>query len=351
MTEKSEYKIILERDLFAYQPDRRFENTLIAVTGAAGSIGSHLVKTLIEKTEAQLLLIDQNEYALNRLLDQNRPHESRIHALLADIHNTSLLKNCLQEHRPAIMVHTAAYKQVPMLERYPEAAVLNNMRNTELVYWTALESGVKKFIFISTDKVFSGSNVLGKSKKIAEYLVSSKPEILPSTILRFGNVLYSRGSASELFWDQILEFKRLTITDPEATRYFIAPEEASDFILFAMDRESASSIYYLYQDRQIRILDLARRMYRVFHEEDPEGTWWEKIKSRQGDELSEFNLDNIIDGPLNDFPMIRKIKEPYRRTGEPSIHKELQDLYTLAGTSCSSDKIRQSLNRLCSLID
>jgi FlaA1/EpsC-like NDP-sugar epimerase len=348
MTEKSEYTGILERDLFVYQPDHRFENTTIAITGAAGSIGSRLVKTLLEKSEARLILIDQNEYTLNRLLVQYSRYQSRIHALLADIQDTALIKNSFQEYRPGIVVHAAAYKQVPMLERYPAAAVLNNIRNTESVYGAALESGVKKFIFISTDKVFSAGNVLGKSKKIAERLIGRDENCMQSLILRFGNVLYSSGSVSELFRSQILENKKLTVTDPEATRYFITPEEGSDFILFAMDRELPDAIYYLYQEKQIRMLDLARRIYSQLRGTEPTGDWWERIPPRPGDAASEFDLSQLKDDPIDSQSMIRKTCLPDPCIDSSEFQDMLPQLYRMAEISRHGEEMKEKLGRLCS---
>jgi FlaA1/EpsC-like NDP-sugar epimerase len=350
MTEKSEYNNLLGRELFAYYPVNRFEDTRIVITGAGGSIGSHLVKSLLEKTNSHLILIDQNENALYQLLFQISEYRTRIQTLLSDIQNRKRMQLCFQEYRPQMVIHTAAYKQVPMLEIWPAAAVVNNIRNTELVYELAVESGVEKFIFISTDKVFSCSNVLGKTKKIAEYIICSIKNSKHSTILRFGNVLYSSGSASELFRNQIRGNKKLTITDPDSTRYFIAPEEASDFILFAMNQVPSASIYYMFQDKQIRILELAQRMYRRFYQAEPENEWWEKIHPRPGDILSEFDLKSLNDVTIKSNPMIRKITDLPIEVDRLAFQNELLALYQLAETSCSPEEIKDGINRLISLI-
>ena len=348
MGEKSEYIELLGRQLFSYEPEKRFKDTFITITGAAGSVGSQLTRTLLKKTEARLILIDQNEYALNQLLIENHNYRSRIEVLLTGIQNKTILEKCFHLHRPDILIHAAAYKQVPMLETWPTAAILNNINNTEIIYELAVEAGVEKFVFISTDKVFSARNVLGKSKKIAEQLICSGKNNMQSLILRFGNVLYSSGSVTELLRDQALENKKLTLTDPEATRYFIAPEEGSDFILFTLDQELPNSIYYLYQQEQIRILDLARKIYHHYRGNNPPDEWWEKISPRPGDAMREFDLSHLKDEKIETHPMIRKIKFQCEANSN-AFRKELEGLYRMASTSCAPEEMKNRLAKLSSI--
>src|SRR5690606_27526250 len=216
---------------------------VICITGAAGSIGSEIVRQVICYHPRQIVLVDQAESALFEIDREIRTLglNVAIHAYIADITNQVRMDAILQEHKPDIIFHAAAYKHVPMMENNPSEAVMVNVLGTKNLADLAVKHKVGKFVMVSTDKAVNPTNVMGCSKRLAEIYVQSLNNHLaaagkPHTSFvttRFGNVLGSNGSVIPIFKKQIEQGGPLTVTHPEVTRYFMTIPEACQLVLEA----------------------------------------------------------------------------------------------------------------------
>ncbi|MCX7933425.1 MAG: polysaccharide biosynthesis protein [Rhodovarius sp.] len=246
----------------------------VLITGAGGSIGSELARQVAALGPARLILLEQNEYALWRVdlaLAETHPSIPRL-AVLADIRDRARIAAVMQEHRPALVLHAAALKHVPMLEAAPAEAVLTNVLGTRHVADAARAAGCRCFVLVSTDKAVKPASVMGASKRLAELYVRALDQAgrqsggMRAVSVRFGNVLGSSGSVVELFARQIARGSPLTITHPAMRRYFMTVEEAVGLILCAAalpEEAGEGGLFVLDMGQPIRILDLARRMMRL----------------------------------------------------------------------------------------
>jgi FlaA1/EpsC-like NDP-sugar epimerase len=264
---------LLERELIYLDDDsvhEEFYGKKICITGAAGSIGSELVRQVLKYKPDSLILIDQAESQLYELERELKFQNAGCQLLffLADITNQERMRLILEDVKPEIMFHAAAYKHVPMMESNPEEAVNCNILGTRLLANLAVEVGVKKFIMISTDKAVNPTNIMGCSKRIAEIYVqslNSHLELLGRehtlfVTTRFGNVLGSNGSVIPLFKKQIESGGPITVTHPEITRYFMTIPEASRLVMEAGAMGQGGEIYVFDMGRPVKIADLAKRM-------------------------------------------------------------------------------------------
>lgn len=243
----------------------------ILVTGAAGSIGSELCRQLAFYKPAEIILLDIAESALYEL-EQDlmmRKVPTRVISIVADIRNKRQLAKIFSVHVPDFVFHAAAYKHVPLMEKYPEEAIKSNILGTKYLADLAVLHKVKKFVFISTDKAVNPTNVMGATKRVAEIYVQAynqflelnhKTDFTKFITTRFGNVLGSNGSVVPLFKKQILYGGPLTVTDPEITRYFMTIPEASQLVLEAGVMGKGGELFAFDMGQPVKILDLAKRM-------------------------------------------------------------------------------------------
>ncbi|MCC6804278.1 MAG: polysaccharide biosynthesis protein, partial [Anaerolineae bacterium] len=217
----------------------------------------------------KLVLLDNNESGLHDLvieISTRHPDLNLVPALI-DIKNPTLLRSLFIEHRPQVVFHAAAYKHVPMLERYPQQALEVNIRGTINVAELALTYGVERFVLISTDKAVKPSSVMGASKRVCELMLHALSQSHASdtrfTSVRFGNVLGSRGSVVPTFDRQIDEGGPVTVTHEDMTRYFMSIPEAVNLILHAVCLTEGDDIYVLQMGEVVRIVELAERMIRM----------------------------------------------------------------------------------------
>ncbi len=238
---------------------------VVLVTGAAGSIGSELVRKLLTYKPRELLLLDISENGLFYLLQtigEGSPHAAEVvRTLVSDIKNGPMLEEIFMKHKPEVVYHAAAYKHVPIMEDNVRMIFLNNVVGTANLLRLALYYGVERFIGISTDKAVYPVSVMGKTKRIGELLVKCYAgKGLRASSVRFGNVLGSNGSVITVFKRQIERGGPVTITSPGMERYFMTVHEAVSLVLQAGTLEGNGNIYVLEMGDPIRISDLAENL-------------------------------------------------------------------------------------------
>lgn len=239
----------------------------ILVTGAGGSIGSELVRQLLLFDPDSVALLDKDEnsvYELEQELHFRRPGAC-IEPLVADIRDRGRLDAIFERIRPQILFHAAAYKHVPLMEKNPCEAVLNNVYGTQTLLETCRAHGVELITFISTDKAVRPTSVMGATKRLGELLVqaSAKDSPMISACVRFGNVMGSRGSVIPLFQKQIANGGPITVTHPDVLRFFMTIPEAVRLVLCAASLGRHGDVYVLDMGDPRSILDLAREMIRL----------------------------------------------------------------------------------------
>ncbi|HVP01742.1 MAG TPA: nucleoside-diphosphate sugar epimerase/dehydratase [Solirubrobacteraceae bacterium] len=267
---------------------------VVMVTGAGGSIGSELCRQIARVAPRRLVLLDHAEdnlFAIQRELEDDRHvHPSALAAVLADCKEGERMREVLEEHRPSVIFHAAAYKHVGLMEANPVEAVRNNALATRLVARLAGECGVKAFVLVSTDKAVSPATVMGASKALAEYAVEEMSARFAGTryaTVRFGNVLGSSGSVVPIFRRQIARGGPLTVTDERMTRYFMTIPEAVQLIIRSGSLGKGGEIFVLEMGEPVSILELARDMIELSGLRADKDIAIEVVGRRPGEKLHE----------------------------------------------------------------
>ncbi len=253
---------------------KQLANKTVLITGAAGSIGSEIVRQVLGFNPKEVIVLDQAETPLHHLALELEKlgHVSKIYHIIADIRNKEAMKRVFKLYNPQVVFHAAAYKHVPLMEENPSQAILNNVEGTKIIADLSSEYRVKNFVMISTDKAVNPSNVMGASKRIAEKYVQSlqlknmKTEGFKGTkfiTTRFGNVLGSNGSVVPLFTKQIANGGPVTITHQDIIRYFMTIPEACQLVLEAGTMGNGGEIYIFDMGKPVKIIDLARKMIKL----------------------------------------------------------------------------------------
>ena len=244
-----------------------FENKIVLITGAAGSIGSEIARQLIRFPIKNLILFDQAETPLHSLNLELRDkfHFRKYNIELGTINNLTRLQALMEQYKPDIVFHAAAYKHVPLMENHPCEAVLTNVVGTRNLADLANKFNVRKFVMISTDKAVNPTNIMGASKRLAEIYIQSLNGRSETAFIttRFGNVLGSNGSVVPLFRKQISQGGPVTVTHPEITRYFMTIRESCRLVLEAGAMGQGGEIFVFDMGEPVKILDLARKMIRL----------------------------------------------------------------------------------------
>jgi FlaA1/EpsC-like NDP-sugar epimerase len=242
---------------------RAYQGKRILVTGAGGSIGSELVRQLLLLDPRCVAILDKDEnsvYELEQELKLKDP-QAPIEAVIADVRNRDRLRALMAEFKPEVVFHAAAHKHVPLMEKHPCEAILNNVRGTKNLLEVSLQSGVERFVFISSDKAVNPTNVMGATKRVGEKLVQTcAGGRMRLACVRFGNVMGSRGSVIPLFQKQIAEGGPITITHPDIVRYFMTIPEAVQLVLCAGSLAHQGELFVLDMGSPRKILDLAHQM-------------------------------------------------------------------------------------------
>ncbi len=249
------------------------EGKRVLITGAAGSIGSEIMRQVAMFNPYQMILIDEAETPLHdiRLELKNKWQEIEAPTLVANITNKARMESIFAEYQPEYVFHAAAYKHVPMMEDNVSESIQNNVLGTKILADLAVKYKVSRFVMISTDKAVNPSNVMGCSKRICEIYVQAlarkiqKDGSAPTQFIttRFGNVLGSNGSVIPLFRKQIAAGGPVTVTHPEIIRYFMTIPEACQLVLEAGSMGKSGEIYIFDMGKPVKIVDLAQRMIRL----------------------------------------------------------------------------------------
>lgn len=296
----------------------------VIITGAGGSIGSELTKAVLQFNPKTLAVLDIDDTKMFHLINNFKSSQRKIIPIIGDIKDEIKMLSVFEKLSPQIVLHSAAYKHVPILESHPEEAVKTNIFGTKVLAELSLKYGVEKFIFISTDKAINPTSIMGATKRAGEELLKifnleNKTKFIS---VRFGNVLGSRGSVIPVFKDQIKRGGPVTVTHREMKRYFMITSEAVLLVLEAASIGQGGEIFVLDMGEPIKILDLAKEMIRLSGyepdrdipiifthvrpgeklyeeilsaEEGVESTKFEKIlKARKSEEIkSEFLMEKI----------------------------------------------------------
>lgn len=247
---------------------KELSNKVIMITGAAGSIGSELVRQVARFNPRKVILFERSENDLYHLEIELKKWglKTRFVPFVGDIRDEERVRECMGLYRPVYIFHAAAYKHVPMMEMNPAEAVKNNIFGTKVLVDLAAEFEVEKFVLISTDKAVRPTNVMGATKRVAELILQAKSASNSNThfvAVRFGNVLGSNGSVVPLFKKQIKEGGPLTLTHPDITRYFMTIPEAVQLVIQAGAMGTGGELFLLEMGEPVKISDLADNLIRL----------------------------------------------------------------------------------------
>ncbi|MGC8764714.1 MAG: polysaccharide biosynthesis protein [Brevinematia bacterium] len=322
-----------------------YKDKRIFVTGGGGSIGSEIVNQLLSLPVAEIMVLGHGENSIHSLLIRHKGVE-KLKYVIGDIRDLKKIKYEMKKFSPDIVFHAAAHKHVPLMEKYPDEAVKNNIIGSFNVASVAIESGVKNFVLISTDKAINPRSVMGATKRIAEKIVLSLNKFCKTrfNIVRFGNVLGSRGSVVLTFKEQIESGGPLTVTHPEVTRYFMSIREASRLVIKS-PTVLEGEIFVLDMGKPVKIVDLARNMLYLYgYNEDEIPIVFTGLK--KGEKLHEEIMSNREKLISSKFEKLFISKEKELIFSKDEIYKMIKEFEEVADTF-DVEKILKVIKKYC----
>ena len=331
---------LLQRDpieIEIHKVASHLEGKRVMITGAAGSIGSEIMRQVASFNPYKLILVDQAETPLHdiRLELQDRWRDIDAETIIADISNATRMEDIFKEYQPQYIFHAAAYKHVPMMEDNVSESIQINVFGTRTLADLAVKYGAEKFVMISTDKAVNPTNVMGCSKRICEIYVQSLAKKLQEKgghvtqfiTTRFGNVLGSNGSVIPRFRDQIQRGGPVTVTHPEIIRYFMTIPEACRLVLEAGSMGNGGEIYIFDMGKPVKIVDLAKRMISLSGRTDVK---IEFTGLRHGEKLYEelLNVKELTKPTYHEKIMIATVREYDYDEVKQRIQKLIEVSYT-----------------------
>ena len=318
---------------------KQLKDKTILITGAAGSIGSEIVRQVLNFNPKNVIVLDHAETPLHNLCleTQGMNFSTKIVAVIADVRSKKALEKVFKNYNPHVVFHAAAYKHVPLMEENPSQAIQTNIKGTKNLADLACKYQVKKFVMVSTDKAVNPSNVMGASKRIAEkyvqslFLKNQREKIEGGTkfiTTRFGNVLGSNGSVVPLFTKQIAEGGPVTITHQDIIRYFMTIPEACQLVLEAGAMGNGGEIYIFDMGKPVRIIDLARKMIKLAGFIPDKEIKIKIVGLRPGEKLYEELLNDTsktLPTHHNKIMIAQEIQDEYE-----NLHNEVDELIGIA---------------------
>lgn len=320
-----------------------FSSKKILITGAAGSIGSELSVQLAKLKPKLLILLDSGETELfyHELQMKEQFPSLNMIIKIADVKDQKCMEGIIKEYQPEIIFHAAAYKHIPMMENNPRQAVTNNILGTKILAKAAKKLGVKKFIMISTDKAADPIGVMGASKKIAElYLSNMDSGNTAFIIVRFGNVLGSRGSVVPIIENQIKNGQPVTLTDPAMKRYFMTIPEAVFLVLQGAKIGKNRDMFILDMGRKIKIIELANKIIRAYGKTPGKDISITFVGKRPGEKIEE-QLISSTETTKN--TSVKRLLKIYPTKEQKISIKKIDDLIDFALDNYNDNKIKEKI--------
>jgi FlaA1/EpsC-like NDP-sugar epimerase len=307
---------LLRREHATINPERierLIEGKRILVTGAGGSIASELCRQVARWSPAELILVGHGENSIYEImieLEQTFPNLS-LFPIIADVRDRTRLEHVFERFKPEVVFHAAAHKHVPLMEKNVEEAITNNVLGTRNLVDVASASGTQRLVMISTDKAVRPTSVMGATKRLAEMIVlnAGKEQQRHFSVVRFGNVLGSRGSVVPRFKRQIAVGGPVTVTHPEMERFFMTIPEAVHLVLQAFAMGEGGEVFLLNMGNQVKILDLVNDLIRLSGLEPVEDIEIVFTGMRPGEKMKEELWDEGIHHHATDHPDVTRIDE------------------------------------------
>jgi len=347
---------LIGREEFSIDSDsikQSFKNKTVLITGAGGSIGSELCRQILQYDIKKLIALDRAEFSMYELIKKLKGYVSYLTSRpglvfkIADIMDTILLGKIFAEHKPDVVFHAAAHKHVPLMEYNESEAIRNNVLGTSRLLEVSKNNRVEKFILISTDKAVNPVSIMGASKRLGELitLYYCRESGLKTAIVRFGNVIGSSGSVIPLFQEQITQGGPVTVTHPEAKRFFMTIPEASILVINAASYADGGEIFVLDMGTQYKIVDIAKNLIRFYGFEPEKDIDIKYTGLRPGEKLFEelYNDREELRKTGNRKIFILDTKDQYYNKAviERFINNDLENLITY-----DSKEIRKKIKNI-----
>ncbi len=328
------------------------ENNTVLITGAGGSIGSELVRQVIRFKPARLVLVDScEENIFNIQMELKNVHGfDEIVPAITRVQDERVMKKLFEKYQPETVFHAAAYKHVPLMESNPWQAIDNNVIGSYTVMNCAHESGVKRFVLVSTDKAVRPTNVMGTTKRMTELVMHAVADKSKTVFMavRFGNVLGSSGSVVPIFRRQIVRGGPITVTHPDVTRYFMTIPEAAQLILQAGTQGEGGEIFILKMGTPVKIVDMARDLIRLSGKEPDSEIKILFTGMRPGEKLYEELItegEGIVDTEHDKIMVLRNENKATYDFFAENLDEQIAQLKTIA-ESHDVETIKKALQRI-----